>query len=69
MQVRELEQIRDWAQNKFFPPQSLEWKFLSDGCHLGHVTLTIYIIHSPFLRMLHMTLGSDWPNDFREEDI
>ena len=31
---------------------------------LGQVTLTIYInFHSPFLRMLHMKFGFDWPSD------
>ena len=40
-----------------------------DG-HLGHVTRTIYInFHSPFLRMLHMKFGFDWPSGFREEDL
>ena len=42
----------------------------SHGGHLGHVTMTIYIyFHSPFLRMLHMTLGFDWTNGIREEDL
>ena len=42
----------------------------SHGGHLGHVTMTIYInFHSPFLRMLHMTFGFDWPNRLREEDL
>ena len=32
------------------------------GGHLGHVTWTIYInFRSPFLRMLHMKFGFDWP--------
>ena len=36
--------------------------------HLGHVTLTIYIIFpSPFLTMLHIKFGFDWPSGFREE--
>ena len=40
------------------------------GGHLGHVTLTIYInFLSPFLRMLHMKFGFDWPNGFRGEDL
>ena len=38
--------------------------------HLGHVTWTIYInFRSPFLRMLHMKFGFDWPSRFREEDL
>ena len=40
----------------------------SYGGHLGHVTLTIYInFQYPFLRMLRMTFGFDWPNGFRED--
>ena len=40
------------------------------GGHLGHVTMTIYInFHSPFLRMLHMKGGFDWPSGFREENL
>ena len=32
------------------------------GSHLGHVTLTIYInFYSPFLTMLHIKFGFDWP--------
>ena len=39
------------------------------GHHLGHVTWIIYIqISSPFLQMLHMKFGFDWPSDFRGED-
>ena len=37
------------------------------GGHLGHVTLAIYInFNSPFLTMLHIKFGFDWPNNFRE---
>ena len=40
------------------------------GGHLGHVTWTIYInFGSPFLRMLHMKFGYDWPSGFRGEDL
>ena len=40
-----------------------------DG-HLGHVTWTIYInFRFPFLWMLHMKFGFDWPNGFRGEDL
>ena len=40
------------------------------GGHLGHVTWTIYInFRSPFLRMLHMKFGFDWPSGFRGEDL
>ena len=42
----------------------------SHGGHLGHVTWTIYInFRSPFLRMLHMKFGFDWPSSFRGEDL
>ena len=42
----------------------------SHGGHLSHVTLTIYInFCSPFLRMLHMKFGFDWPSGFRGEDL
>ena len=38
------------------------------GGHLGHVTLTIYTnFHFPFLTMLHIKFGFDWPSSFREE--
>ena len=41
-----------------------------DGDHLVQGTLIIYInFHSPFLRMLHMKFGFDWPSGFREEDL
>ena len=40
------------------------------GGHLGHVTWTSYIhIGSPFLLMLHIKFGFDWPSGFREEDL
>ena len=36
------------------------------GGHLGHVTWTIYTnFRSPFLRMLKLKFGFDWPNGFR----
>ena len=42
----------------------------SHGGHLGHVTLIIYInFRSPFLRMLHMKFGFDWPSSFRGVEI
>ena len=42
----------------------------SYGGHLGHVTWTIYInVLSPFLRMLHMKFGFDYPSNFRGEDF
>ena len=38
--------------------------------HGGHVTWTIYInFCSPFLRILHMKFGFDWPSGFRGEDL
>ena len=40
------------------------------GGHLGHVASIIYInFRSPFLRMLHMKFGFDWPTGFRGEDL
>ena len=40
------------------------------GGHLGQVTWNIYIhIDSPFLQMLRMKFGFDWPSGFREEDV
>ena len=37
--------------------------------HFGHVTLTIYTtIHCPFLMILHIKFGSDWPSGFRADD-
>ena len=42
----------------------------SHGGHFGHVTWTIYInFYSPFLPMLHMQFGFDWPSGFREDDL
>ena len=42
----------------------------SHGGHLGHVTSTIYAnFNCPFLKMLHVKFGFDWPSDFREEDL
>ena len=40
------------------------------GGHLGHVTLIIYIhIGNPFLLMLHIKFGFDWPSGFRGDDV
>ena len=40
------------------------------GGHLGHVTWIIYIlIGYPFLLMLHIKFGFDWPSGFRGEDV
>ena len=40
------------------------------GGHLGHVTWIFYIhISYPFLLMLHIKFGFDWPSGFRREDI
>ena len=42
----------------------------SHGGHLGHVTLTFYTkFHSPYLIMLHIKFGFNWPNGFREDDV
>ena len=40
------------------------------GGHLGHETWTIYIhIDYPFLLMLHIKFGFDWPSGFRGDDV
>ena len=40
--------------------------FYSHGGYLGHVTWTIYTnFGSPFLKMLHIKFGFDWPGGFR----
>ena len=40
------------------------------GGHLGHVTVIIYIyIGYPFLLMLHIKFGVDWPSGFRGDDV
>ena len=40
------------------------------GGHLGHVTLFIYIyIGYPFLLMLHIKFGFNWPSAFRGDDV
>ena len=40
------------------------------GGHLGHVTLIIYIyIGYPFLLMLHIKFGFNWPSGFRGDDV
>ena len=37
---------------------------------LGHVTWIIYIhINYPFLLMLHIKFGFDWPSGFRGVDV
>ena len=42
----------------------------SHGGHLGHVTLAIYInFHSPFLTILHIKFGSNWPSGLRKDDV
>ena len=50
-----------------------DFKFFAIYCHgghLGHVTWTIYIYFCfPFLRMLHIKFGFDWPSGFRGEDL
>ena len=38
--------------------------------HLGHATYIIYIhIDNPFLLMLHIKFGFDWPSGFRGDDV
>ena len=40
------------------------------GCHLGHVTLTIWInVCSPIPWRLHMKFDFDWPSGFWGEDV
>ena len=40
----------------------------SHGGHLGHVTSTFYIkFHPPYLTMLHIKYGFNWPICFRED--
>ena len=40
------------------------------GGHLGHATRISYIhIGSPFLLMLHIKFGFDWPSGFRGDDV
>ena len=40
------------------------------GCHLGHVTKTIFIHLCPlFPRGLHIKIRFDWQSGFREEDV
>ena len=40
------------------------------GGHLGHVTRIIYIYNVyPFLLMLHIKFGFDWPSGFRGDDV
>ena len=42
----------------------------SHGSHLGHVTLIIYInVHCPFLMILHIKFGFDWPSGFIAEYV
>ena len=50
---------------------SKDFAIYSHGGHLGHVTWTIYnkLSFPPFLRMLHMKFGFDWPSGFRGEDL
>ena len=53
-------------------PPVLEKKITIYGhCgHLGHVTWIIYIhIDNPFLLMLHIKFGFDWPTGFRGDDV
>ena len=40
------------------------------GGHLGHVAWISYLhIGSPFLLMLHIKFGFDWPSGFRGDDV
>ena len=53
-------------------PEKIFERFLpyGHGGHLGHVTgLFINTLIRPFLWMLHIKFGFDWPRGFREEDV
>ena len=44
--------------------------YMGNCGHLGHVTWIIYIhIDYPFLLMLHIKFGFDWPSGFRGDDV
>ena len=47
-----------------------DFAIYSHGSHLGHVTMTIYIIfYYPFTTILHIKFGFDWPSGFRAVDV
>ena len=58
-------------------PSVLEKRIFEDfyhiwasGGHLSHVTWISYLhIGSPFLLMLHIKFGFDWPSGFRGDDV
>ena len=51
-------------------PPVLDFTIYGHGGHFSHVTWISYIhIGSPFLLMLHIKFGFDWPNGFREDDV
>ena len=46
------------------------WGIYGHCGHLVHVTWIIYIhIDNPFLLMLHIKFGFDWPSGFRGDDV
>ena len=48
----------------------LEGFLYGHGGHFGYVTLIIYIhIGYPFLLMLHIKFGFNWPSGFRGDDV
>ena len=50
--------------------KNIYFAIYSHGGHFGHVTWTIFInLRSPFVRMLHMKFGFDWPSGFRGEEL
>ena len=72
----ELQRLMLHAKFQNHRPSVPEKKFFkgfaiySHGGHLGHVTWTIYTnFGSPFLRMLHIKFGFDWPSGFSGEDL
>ena len=47
-----------------------DFAIYSHGGHLGHVNLTINInFHCPFLTILRIKFGFDWPSGFRADDV
>ena len=51
-------------------PEKKVFTIYGHNGHLGHVTWTIYTnFSSPYLRMLHMKFGFDWPRGFRGVDL
>ena len=61
---------QNWSTGSRAEDYFMVFTIYGHGGHLGHVTWIIYINFCyPFLRMLHMTFGFDWPSGFRGEDL